>query len=171
MGIRYYAYAFNSDQTEEAMKDPMRFVSSDPLADAWGFEPGASGFLNATWEQAVPQRDMLYLDKAWKHLQDITGPSDGSPVGPSYRMFEATPGWHVHGPWNRALSPDEMVAIAEDLARITDADATRRVRANRYFGRKASTLDVEYALLYLHKAREFADGLVRDGRGMVYTIG
>lgn len=66
---------------------------------------------------------MLYLDKAWKHLQDITGPSDGSPVGPSYRMFEATPGWHVHGPWNRALLAALQARAAQTSDRwLTDAD-------------------------------------------------
>lgn len=36
MGIRYYAYAFENDQTERVVADPRRFISDDPLADAWG---------------------------------------------------------------------------------------------------------------------------------------
>lgn len=63
MGIRYYAYAFDADRTAEALASPRLFLSSDPLADAWGLERGARCGA-ATFRQAVPDRDMLYLDKA-----------------------------------------------------------------------------------------------------------
>lgn len=43
------------------------------------------------------------------------------------------------------------------------------IRCYAYAFDAAST--AEYALEYLGAARAFAEGLVRDGRGMVYLIG
>lgn len=88
MGIRYYAYAFDGDLTERALADPRSIVSGDPLADAWGMEPGAQSSI-ATFKQAIPERDMLYLDKAWGLLQAVTAPTAFDSVArPAYRMFE-----------------------------------------------------------------------------------
>lgn len=61
MGIRYYAYAFDPDLTEWALADPRSFLSADPLADAWGLEPGAAVSI-ATFRQTLPDSEMLYLD-------------------------------------------------------------------------------------------------------------
>lgn len=168
MGIRYYAYAFDSDQTEAALADPRAFISSDPLADAWGFEPHAS-VATVTFEQTVPERDLLYLDKAWPLLQAITCPSTGGDLSrPSYSMFEGQvtmrhDGWE---PWIRPLAPAVMPPIASDLHLLT-AEVAPRIR--RLAG--AAEGDEEYARQYLNSARLFVDGLVRDGRGMVYMIG
>lgn len=52
MGIRYYAYAFDPEHTEQAFADPGSFIAVDPLADAWGFPPGAS-IATPSFEQAV----------------------------------------------------------------------------------------------------------------------
>ena len=56
----------------------------------WGLEPHA--IVSVTmFEQAIPKRDMLYLDKAWRELQELTRPPHGShPTRPAYRMFEGT---------------------------------------------------------------------------------
>lgn len=168
MGIRYYAYAFDKDQTDQAMENPRAFISSDPLADAWGFEPHAR-VATATLEQAVPERDMLYLDKAWRNLQLITGPrSAAGSARPSYRMFEGDVtmcegGWV---PAYGALAPAEVADVARDLAAVEDelaAVSLRRVGATQD--------DVAYALHFLDRARVFAEGLAADGRGMAYMIG
>jgi hypothetical protein len=58
LGIRYCACAFDADQTDQAQADPRAFISSDPLADAWGFEPHANPAV-ATSQQRVPERDLL----------------------------------------------------------------------------------------------------------------
>ena len=49
MGIRYYAYAFDADQTEAALADPHHFLSDDPLADAWGLDRGNAISVNVTF--------------------------------------------------------------------------------------------------------------------------
>ena len=97
MGIRYYAYAFDAALTEQAVADPDSILSSDPLADAWGLEPHAS--VSATiFEQVSPNRDMLYLDKAWSALQSLTRPvSDDPAAGASFRMFEGSVALHDMG--------------------------------------------------------------------------
>ncbi|MFT4137092.1 hypothetical protein [Microbacterium sp.] len=158
MGIRYYAYAFDHELTEQALVDPRSILSDDPLADAWGLEPGAAVSV-ATFEQTVPARDMLYLDKAWQELQYLTGPHLPGGARPSYRMFEGRVTMQGYGwiPWVRALHPDEMPAIARDLWAIEDADA-------------GSDTD-SYVVPYLRRAQAFASGLAAEGRGAVYMIG
>lgn len=168
MGIRYYAYAFDRDQTDQALKDPRTFIADDPLADAWGFQPHARAAF-ATFKQAVPEKDMLYLDKAWRYLQLITGPA--SPKGSAraaFRMFQGDvtmcdEGWV---PCCRALTPAAVAEAAHDLATIDDERAAVDLAAF-----VPSDDEVLYALQYLGRARTFATDLAVDGRGMAYMIG
>lgn len=63
MGIGYYAYALDSEQTKRALSDPLTVIGSDPLADVLGLDGGfTDGF--PAFRQSVPERDLLYLDKA-----------------------------------------------------------------------------------------------------------
>lgn len=160
MGIRYYAYAFENDQTQRALADPRAFIGSHPLADAWGFEPHAR-VATVTFEQAVPERDLLYLDKAWRALQLLIGPTRAA-----FRMFEggvvgAGLGWH---PWVRVLTPGEVADVAEDLRAVVDEAATVGLPAG-------VTEEGDYVLHYLSRARTYVEGLASQGRGMVYMIG
>jgi hypothetical protein len=168
MGIRYYAYAFDNDQTDHALADPAAFISSDPLADAWGFERHAV-VTTPRWEQAVPEKDMLYLDKLWQELQLLTSPApEGTPTRPAYRMFEGTVTMSEQGwwPWYRALAPVEMAPIADDLAVLEDELVTISPGS---MGLSEQILqDTRH---FLRRARTFTEGLVVHGRGMVYTIG
>jgi hypothetical protein len=172
MGIRYYAYAFDGKQTDQALADPLSFLSDDPLADAWGFEHGAT-VSTPTFEQSVPHRDMLYLDKAWRHLQRLTAPAEPDVIArPAYRMFQGAVvmndmGWE---PWVRTLTPPEVVAVASDLENFTDEDLELRWRESHFVG---SDLDGEFDFVvsYLRQARTFMANLAAEGRGMVYLIG
>jgi hypothetical protein len=164
MGIRYYGYAFDAGRTDEALADPRAFIASDPLADAWGFEPHAQ-LAVPTFRQTTPDRDLLYLDKAWRELQVLT-----EPVRPAYRMFEGqvtmSSDYYSWSPWVRALSPAEIRPIAEDLSTITSSAVRARLR------RDGGTDDeADYVVQYLEAARRFVRGLARDGRGMAYLIG
>lgn len=67
MGIRYYAYAFEAEDTERAIQDPRAMMARDPLSDVWGIVSGRRGDV-ATLKQHTPERNMLYLDKAWGAL-------------------------------------------------------------------------------------------------------
>ena len=170
MGIRYYAYAFDGDFTEQVLADPKSVVSADPLADAWGLEPGA-GTSITTFGQLISERDMLYLDKAWRHLQVLTAPlGAGMAERPAFRMFEGNVTMHNEGwePWVRVLTPSEVLAIAQDLDDLSDAEARLRLPVSPFVDRD---LDVEYAVSYLRRARVFATNLADEGRGMVYLIG
>jgi hypothetical protein len=172
MGIRYYAYAFNPDQTEEAFAEPRNFLSRDPLADAWGLEPGAQ-ISYTTFEQSVPASKMLYLDKAWSELQQAYAPAraDGS-RRPAYRMFEGNVTMHDLGwePWVRALSPAEIGVIADDLRAGDLAAAPLVLNPGRLLAGSPTALS-EYAGTYLDRARIFMTNLAAEGRGMVYMIG
>lgn len=169
MGIRYYAYAFDHELSDRALSDPRSLISSDPLADAWGLEPhSAVGY--TTFEQAVPERDLLYLDKAWRELQFMTGPRwPGAAARPSFAMFEGEvvmgdTGWD---PWVRPLLPESIPVIERDLAALVDGDASRILRDLT----GAENVECRHATQYLRRAHEFVTGLVRDNRGMVYMIG
>lgn len=173
MGIRYYAYAFDAELTQQAVDDPHSILSSDPLADAWGLEPHATTSV-ATFEQVLPKRDMLYLDKAWSALQSLTFSSpDAATVGSCYRMFEGSVTMHGFGwdPWARTILPEEVPAIRDDLCAIDEA----RVRdwARTWHSPHGADDDEElrYVLDFLRRAQDFVRSLAADGRGMVYLIG
>jgi len=173
MGIRYYAYAFDADQTEAALAEPGRFLSGDPLADAWGLEPGRAVSVNVTFTQRPPKREMLYLDKAWTHLQLITSVgAEQSVPRPAFQLFEGQVTMHDLGwdPWIRAVTPEEVTLADQDLATITDQEAESRVR-QWYRGFRDADDEVRYALDFLERARLFVHGLAEDGRGMAYMIG
>ncbi|WP_306231736.1 DUF1877 family protein [Agrococcus beijingensis] len=173
MGIRYYAYAFEPERTEQALADPRSIISSDPLADAWGLPHGWRVGTTTDFRQSVPEADMLYLDKAWSDLQTATGPGeDGSPARPAFRMFEGRvrqtyEGWEA---WVRALTPQDVREIVVDLDELDD-DAVRARLSGRARYEAEPGHEADYALSHLQRAREFVAGLVADGRGMAYLIG
>lgn len=185
MGIRYYAYAFDADMTEAAVAYPRLILGRDPLADAWGlpegFVTGTTNFL-----QRPPLDDMLYLDKKWRELQEITEPRKpesseldnvifGSPASeaearPAYRMFEGDvhqrgDGWE---PWLRTITPQEVPEIVADLCGITEADYANKFDDTSEHGRES---DLAAVTRFLDKARRFVRGLEATGRGFVYMIG
>ncbi|WP_449281354.1 hypothetical protein [Leucobacter sp.] len=169
MGIRHYAYAFDPGLSDQARTDPRSLISSDPLADAWGLEPHAA--ISCTnFEQAVPERDMLYLDKAWRELQFLTGLRElGGPPRPACAMFEGEVTMHSMG-WESyvgPLFPGDLPEIERDPADLIGGEAMRILRGSAAVDRR----DEAYAMQYLRRAREFVAGLVADGRGMVYMIG
>jgi hypothetical protein len=171
MGIRYYAYAFDPDLTEWALADPRSFLSADPLADAWGLEPGAAVSI-ATFRQTLPNSEMLYLDKAWPYLQGLTASTHGESPRPAHQLFEGhvrmtDGGWE---PWVRALRPDQVDAVAHDMSTINVGEAATRFRELASHGRDPEE-DVDYACHYLRRAQEFIGSLTAAGRGLVYMIG
>lgn len=109
MGIRYYAYAFNSDQTEKALADPLTVIGSDPLADSLGLEPGFTVGVT-DFKQSLPERDFLYLDKAWSQLQRITAPCpSGGEARVAYRMFVLSTLWPRRGGDSSTRSGERLV--------------------------------------------------------------
>lgn len=174
MGIRYYAYAFNSDQTGKALADPLTVVGADPLADAWGLEPGFRQGVT-DFRQSLPERDLLYLDKAWSYLQRITAPCPpGDRARTAYRMFEGQVTFTDDGlawrPWVRALPPHEVELVALDLETISDHDIEAGL--GRFCSsRQSLESELAYATHFFHRARDFAQAVASDGRGFAYMIG
>lgn len=174
MGIRYYAYAFDSDQAAQALADPRTVIGPDPLADAFGLERGViQGYTDL--RQSLPERDLLYLDKAWPYLQRLTGPpSPGAAARASYRMFEghvthAGDGltWH---PWVRALPPHEVALIARDLEAI-DGHAINVALGGSCSPGHTLESEAAYVNAFLDRAKVFASTAASDGRGCAYLIG
>ena len=174
MGIRYYAYAFDNDQTEEALADPLTVIGSDPLADALGFEPGFTQGVT-DFRQSLPERDLLYLDKAWQYLQRLTAPrSSGAGARAAYQMFEGQVTYADDGftwrPWVRAIPPHEVALIARDLETISDHDIEAGLDG---FCSSPEVLESElsYTTQFLHRARGFVHAVASEGRGFAYMIG
>ncbi|MWV59473.1 DUF1877 domain-containing protein [Rathayibacter sp. VKM Ac-2754] len=163
MGIRYYAYAFDADRTEAALADPRSVIGDDPLADAWGMPHGAAMAVT-NFEQSLPERDMVHLDKAWSPLQALTAArAPGGTPRPAHRMFEGrvTPNGYGWIPWMRALVPEEIAEIADDLVELQQVfDAGDPTKD-----------DAEYISRFLDRAVRFTTEVARSKRGLVYYIG
>ncbi|WP_264795163.1 hypothetical protein [Arthrobacter mangrovi] len=174
MGIRYYAYAFDDDRAVEALAAPLTVIGTDPLADALGLEPGF--MMGVTdFRQSLPERDFLYLDKAWPHLQRITAPpSSGAGARAAYRMFEGrvtySDGGLTWSPWVRALPPQEVPLIARDLDTISDDDVEASL-GGFCSSHQALESELAYAAQFLHRARLFVRAVASEGRGFAYMIG
>ena len=163
MGIRYYAYAFDADMTELALANPMSFIGDDPLADAWGMPHGAQVAVT-NFVQSVSKTDMLYLDKAWSSMQALSAPSRPKDTPrAAYRMFEGQITMTEYGwiPWVRALAPDDVVEIAEDLVDLQRSELEDA----------AGDQDTRYVLDFLQRAVEFVTNAAASNRGFAYMIG
>lgn len=156
MGIRYYAYPLPSELVAAARLDPSAYLSSDPLADAWGLDG-----------HSRPQ--MLYLDKCWGLFQRLTYADPRAPR-PSYLLVEGHV-THTHDgwiPWTKVLDAVEVSRIADDLASINPGDL------DDLFARGGSCFrddDRAYLESYLAQAQEFTADLRARGQGLVYMIG
>lgn len=116
------------------------------------------------FEQSVPETEMLYLDKAWSGLQQLTAPTslDVMPR-PAHRMFEGQVTPHEWGwlPWVRAIMPEEVSSIATDLANLVQEASDEKLKP-----------DVDEPVWdYLKRAAQYAAQLAGDNRGFVYMIG
>lgn len=173
MGVRYYAYACDAHQTDQARAFPRSIMAGDPLADAWGSEPGDAVSI-ATLQQHTPERDMLYLDKAWGHLQIVTDPAvRGGSLPPAFGLFEGHVtmdadhmGW---APWLRTVTPEAMLALAQDLCSITTDEAEARLWPS-CSSRRDPEGELAYGVHHFERAQKFFAGLEGDGRGAVYMI-
>lgn len=168
MGIRYYAYPLDAEMAEQAVADPFSAFSRDPLADAWGLDPGAA-VSRMDPERHPERREILSLDKAWGHLQALTRPeSRGSAARPVYRMVEGDVvmqgDWCGWEPWLRALRPEEMPGIVEDLESIELTGVASLLRERAFLGADPEG-EIGYAGEYFVQALEFATAMRNSGRG------
>jgi hypothetical protein len=73
-------------------------------------------------------------------------------------------------PYERALSPAQVHAVAADLAIVGEPDIRRLLPAlNRW--NDSANQEFSYVAEYLAAAQEFTAALAKDGRGLVYMIG
>ena len=115
---------------------------------------------------------MLYLDKCWNELQILLGPESGLADRPALQLVagqvtHTETGWI---PFERALNPVQVRAIAVDLATFEEADI-RRILPRLRRRDESSEEEYEYVAQYLSDAQEFTARLASDGRGLVYLIG
>ncbi len=158
MGIRYYAYPITAEDYPRALENPCAFHGADPLMDAWG--------------PIAEQPEMLYLDKCWRHLQVLLGPTTEGERRPASRLVEGDvtmtgEGWLPH---EQVLSPAEVREIAVDLAVVGEAHVRDAMPDLPSWDRDGSE-EFDYVMEYLAKAQEFTAALARTGRGLIYLIG
>lgn len=161
MGIRYYAYPVAPQNIDEVSKNPERFLSSDPLADAWGLEPVGP---NEYAMDVNPRPRMLYLDKCWSLMQRLTHQS--TQPRPAYALVagDVIPdgfGWRPHV---AALTPAEVIQVADDLDALADDELAG-------FCESLEEDDADYLNYHFEQARSFTRELAQSGEGLVYTIG
>jgi len=99
-------------------------------------------------------------------------PLPGTPPRPAFLLVEGQvtntdTGWI---PFERALSPDQVKAIAADLATVGEQDIHDLLfdSDNALLSRPE---EYEYLMYYLADAKESTARLAADGRGLVYLIG
>ena len=151
MGIRYYAYPVSSQEIDEARRRPCPFHGADPMADAWG---------------PVDERPvMLYLDKCWPFLQRAfrLDEPEQRPAAELVRgrVTFTDDGWD---PYERVLDPEEVAAIAADLATLGDGDIAQLVN-------EVAPEHRDYLRFHLEQARSFTAEMSEAGHGLVYLIG
>lgn len=156
MGIRYHAFAVPPHLVDQAADSLHDFLAAAPWSDPC--DP----------DIAFPPT--LDLGKSWRELQAIFGPED-SP-SPAYELVRGevtdTPcGWI---PFQRFLPPAQVKAIAADLADVDECFVMDGLSGRR-LGRESFESDVEYALEYIVRAREFTSMLGDSASGLVYSIG
>lgn len=173
MGIRYSAVSFDAALSDKARQWPYRVYHNDPFEGSK--DVGCSDRCDhSKREWSDPCRGYLGLDKAWRTLQRLTEPTWPDPARPAYRMFEGDATfvneWPWEIPWVRAVLPEEVPAIRDDLLTlgIDDFDPAFRWRHN-----SDGTVvdDFDYEAMFLEHAKTFLAWLAEDGRGMVYLIG
>lgn len=158
MGIRYYAYPITADEYPRALENPCPFHGRDPLMDAWG--------------PSDARPEMLYLDKCWWELQELLGTVSEAPKRPAFQLVEGrvtdTPtGWI---PFERALSPDQVKAVAADLSTVSEQDV-RRMLSESQDPRASRPEEYDYIVHHLAAAQAFTESLAANGLGLVYLIG
>jgi hypothetical protein len=124
------------------------------------------------WGPADARPEMLYLDKCWREFQALLRPSAGTPPRPAFLLVEGEvtmtdTGWI---PFERALSPAQVKAIAADLATVSERHV-RDLLSDSDYAPWSRPEEYEYIAHYLADAQEFTTRLAGDNRGLVYLIG
>jgi len=159
MGIRYYAYPVAPELTSLAATSPRDFISSDPLADAWG--------------PTNERPEMLYLDKCWRELQLVFEPDGDGDARPAYDLVDGEVTMTQSGwiPVVRYLTPDRVRQIADDLNVIDECEVMERLSGHRSHLMWDFEAEVRYTLDYMDDAAVFTQQLAKRGFGLAYMIG
>ena len=161
MGIRYYASPVLAADVEIAQADPRAFMCCQRAAerqDALDYPPRS-----------------LYLDKCWRQLQDLLGPTGDQPARPSFQLVEGqvtntSRGWDS---FRKVLSPEQVLDVARDLALIGEQEVLA-ARVREFGGTGVINDDpdeLRYVMQYLDDAKAFVAELAEENLGLIYTIG
>ena len=117
MGIRYFGLAFDAALSDIGRDDPGQILRHDPWDGPAGIGcPPHCEHDPEDWRDTC--RGELHLERAWIDLQRLTRPADGDVARPAYRMFEGNVSFDAGlgaTPWVRAILPDDVIAIRDDL--------------------------------------------------------
>ena len=115
---------------------------------------------------------MLYLDKCWNELQALLTSAEGEADRPALQLVDGIVTVTCEGwiPVERALSPEEVKAVADDLATVAESDV-RRIASQFQRSNESEQMEYDYITQFLAAAQGFTASLANDGRGLVYRIG
>jgi len=158
MGISYFALPVPPQMVDIARINPRAF-----LADEHFWE---------SWSPPAHRPEGLYLDKSWRDIADLLAGTD--PPRDAYELVRGEVTQYGYGwiPYDRVLSASQVVAVAQDFARLNVAELYQARMtivspdwAAIMDGRRTGVED------YLQDARRFTARLAGLGLGLIYSIG
>jgi len=160
MGIRYFALPVPPQLVDIARINPRAFLSDQHFWQSWSDPPDR------------PQ--LLDLDKSWWDLQQLLGGREASPPRPAYELVRGEVAQYGYGwiPYDRVLSAEEVLAVANDLAAVSVAGLYQA--CTPLFSPDLAAIMYErrnYVEGHLRAARAFTAQLAGRGLGLIYSIG
>ena len=158
LGIRYYAISVNSDDYDRISKGPCPSCGSRPHLGDDDYEG---------------ERETLDLDKSWGYFQSLFASGAPRPAAAlvAGNVTNTPRGWISY---QGAISPQDVAAIATDLAAITTEELRHHFLVRGLWGSgpdDRAQQDFEYVAHYLEHARSFTAEVAQAERGIVYYIG
>lgn len=156
MGIRYLAISIDLDDYAHISAGPCPTCGSRPHAREREYDE--------------PEPDILDLDKSWGYLQGIFG-SIGLRAASELIEGDVThtsTGWI---PYQGTVAPARVKEVAAELASVSERQVRAYFQAGNLWKDERSKQDFEYVNSYVGSARQFAEKVAGDDRGIVYYIG
>ena len=156
MGIRYLAISIDSDDYDRISAGPCPTCGARPHARERDYDE--------------PEPDILDLDKSWGYCQGLFD-SLGLSAASELVAGDVTNTSHGWISYQGTVAPVRVKEVAAELTRVTESQVRNYFRLGDAWKDERSEQDFEYVNSHLRFAREFAEKVAGDDRGIVYYIG
>ena len=156
MGIRYIAISIDQQDFDHLSEGTCKHCGEEPTLRE--LDCG---------EDAL--RETLDLDKSWGYFQRVLAAEPQRPAAAlvSGRVTDMPWGWRSH---KGLLSPDEVAAVADDLASVSDELVRERLLAGPGVDDRTER-DIAYVCHFLPEAQAFTRRVADANRAILYYIG